>query len=186
MDKKQMKEIKQRMRRPIVMIGLMGAGKTRIGMALAKALEIPFYDSDHEIEDAAGMDIPTIFERFGETYFRDGERRVLQRLLDQGLCVVATGGGAVMNAQTAEIIWTRSVCVWLRADLATLVKRTSRTDHRPLLKQGDPGEILGNLIEARYPTYEKADIVVDSFDGPVNELVDDVLEKLHAYLTKHG
>lgn len=177
-------DIKKRMRRPIVMIGLMGAGKTRIGQALAQVLDVPFYDSDHEIEAAAGMKIPQIFEKFGEEYFRDGERRVLKRILDEGLCVLATGGGAVMNEQTAEIIWNRSVCIWLRADLDTLVERTSKTDTRPLLKQGDPREILGTLIDQRYPVYENADIVVDSREGDVKNVINEAMEKLDAYLSR--
>ena len=182
MDKQLVTDIKRRMRRPIVMIGLMGCGKTRIGSGLARALSVPFYDSDHEIESAAGMDIPTIFERFGEQYFREGERRVLKRLLDQGLSVVATGGGAVMNEETAQIIWNRSVCVWLRADLDTLVARTAKSEARPLLRQGNPRDILGRLMEERYPTYGNADIVVDTHDGDVNAVINNVMEQLDAYL----
>lgn len=184
-DKQLVLEIKKRMRRPIVLIGLMGAGKTHVGQALAKALEVPFYDSDHEIEAAAGMKIPQIFEKFGEEYFRDGERRVLKRILDEGLCVLATGGGAVMNTETAEVIWNRSVCLWLRADLDTLVARTARTNTRPLLQQGDPREILGRLIDQRYPVYENADIVVDSREGDVNNVINEAMEKLDAYLSRH-
>ncbi len=184
MDKELVADIKKRMQRPIVMVGLMGCGKTRIGTSLAKALSVPFYDSDHEIETAAGMTVPAIFEKFGEKYFRDGERRVLKRVLDQGLCVVATGGGAVMNEQTAKVIWERSVCIWLRADLKTLVARTSRTEKRPLLQNGDPAEILGRLMDQRYPVYANADIVVDSHQGDIKTVINDAMEKLDAFLSQ--
>ena len=184
MDKQLVADIKKRMKRPIVMVGLMGCGKTRIGTTLARALSVPFYDSDHEIEAAAGMAIPAIFEKFGEEYFRDGERRVLKRVLDQGLCVVATGGGAVMNEETAQIIWNRSVCVWLRAELDTLVERTAKSETRPLLQNGDPREILGRLMDIRYPVYANADIVADSDSGDVKSVINNIMEKLDAYLSQ--
>lgn len=184
MDQRLVNDIKKRMQRPIVMVGLMGCGKTRIGGGLAKALGIPFYDSDHEIELAAGMSVPKIFEKFGEDYFREGERRVLKRLLDQGLCVVATGGGAVMNEETAKVIWNHAVCIWLRADLETLVERTSRNKNRPLLQNGNPSEILEGLMDQRYPVYANADIVVDSQDGDIKTVINDAMEKLDAYLSQ--
>ncbi|MCZ6586878.1 MAG: shikimate kinase, partial [Alphaproteobacteria bacterium] len=139
------------------MVGLMGAGKTAIGRRLAGRLELPFVDADDEIEAAAGSSINDIFERLGEASFRDGERRVIARLLDGPAIVLATGGGAFMDAQTRERIAAKGVSVWLRTDIDTLVRRTSRREDRPLLKNGDPREILLHLMEQRYPIYQLAD-----------------------------
>ncbi len=165
----------------IVMVGLMGAGKTSIGRRLAVRIGLPFVDADDEIEVAAGSSIEDIFDRLGEASFRDGERRVIVRLLDGPPIVLATGGGAFMDAQTRERIAAKATSVWLRADLDTLVRRTSRRHDRPLLKDGDPREILSRLMEQRYPIYEQADIVVDSVDAPAEETVKFVLDALSAY-----
>ena len=165
----------------IVMVGLMGAGKTSIGRRLAARVGLPFVDADDEIEAAAGSSIEDIFERLGEASFRDGERRVIARLLDGPPIVLATGGGAFMDAQTRERIAAKAISVWLRADLDTLVRRTSRRNDRPLLKDGDSREILSRLIAQRHPIYEQADIVVDSVDAPTEETVHYVLDALEAY-----
>ncbi|MEO1491065.1 MAG: shikimate kinase [Pseudomonadota bacterium] len=153
----------------IVMIGLMGAGKTSVGTRLAAMLGAGFIDSDHEIEAAAGRTIAEIFEEFGEPYFRAGERRVISRLLSGPPKVIATGGGAFMDAETRGVILAEAVSVWLRADLDVLVARTAGRTHRPLLNSGDPREILSGLIDARYPIYAEADVAVDSQLGQTHE-----------------
>jgi shikimate kinase len=152
-------------KRAIVLVGLMGAGKTKIGRRLAVRLGLSFFDSDTEIEAAAGETIEEIFANRGERVFREGERRVIARLLSQPVHVLATGGGAFMDPMTRAVIARRGVSVWLRADLEVLVARVSRRSNRPLLKQGDPRAILAGLIERRHPIYTAADVVVDSGDG---------------------
>ncbi|MCB9991669.1 MAG: shikimate kinase [Rhodospirillales bacterium] len=181
-DEEIIEQIRRRLDRPIVLIGLMGAGKTRTGRQIAQALRLPFTDSDDEIEAAAGMSVSEIFERFGEEYFRDGERRVIQRLLDEGASVIATGGGAVMNEDTAQAIWDNTLSIWIRAELNVMVQRTARRDSRPLLKSGDPEKILAELAGKRYPVYEKADIVVDSHNGPAEAILNQALEKIRNFL----
>jgi shikimate kinase len=143
----------------------MGAGKTKIGRRLAIRLDLPFFDSDQEIEVAAGETIEEIFANRGEHVFRDGERRVIARLLARPVHVLATGGGAFMDPATRALIARRGVSLWLRADLNVLVERVSRRADRPLLKAGDPRAILGALIERRHPIYAGADVTVDSSDG---------------------
>jgi|TARA_R110002072_G_scaffold19040_26_gene70636 shikimate kinase len=166
----------------VILVGLMGAGKSCIGRRLASKLGLPFIDSDTEIEAAAGCSVPEYFEKHGEAAFRDGERAVLRRLLTEPRAViVATGGGAFMNRKTRQVIRQNGVSVWLRADLDLLVRRTSRRDHRPLLKTGNPREILARLIDERYPVYAKADLVVDSVDGPPDITVTKVLTTLKNY-----
>ncbi len=152
--------------RTIVLVGLMGAGKTKIGRRLAARLSLPFFDSDEEIETAAGETIEEIFRNRGEAVFRDGERRVIARLLQRPPHVLATGGGAFMDPATREIIARRGVSVWLRADLDVLFARVSRRSNRPLLKAPDPRAVLAELIERRHPIYAEADITIDSGDGP--------------------
>jgi shikimate kinase len=167
-----------RLGRTVVLVGLMGAGKTSIGRRLAQRLGTEFVDSDTEIQKAANATIAEIFEREGETVFRAGERRVIARLLDAPPHILATGGGAFMDPATRAQIRARGLSLWLRADLETLVQRTSRRQHRPLLAQGDPRAVLGRLIEARYPIYAEADIIVDSVAGPVDHTVQNVLDAL--------
>ena len=152
--------------RSIVLVGLMGAGKTKIGRRLAARLNLPFFDSDEEIETAAGETIEEIFGKRGEAVFRDGERRVIARLLAGPLHVLSTGGGAFMDPATRRIIAARGASVWLRADLDVLFARVSRRTNRPLLKSPDPRAVLAELIERRYPIYAEADITIDSGDGP--------------------
>jgi shikimate kinase/3-dehydroquinate synthase len=148
----------------VVLVGLMGAGKTSIGRRLALRMGLPFRDADHEIEQAAGCSVADFFSRFGEAEFRTGERRVIRRLLNGPPCVLATGGGAFMDPETRAAIRAEGLSVWLRCSLATLVRRTAPRTHRPLLRQGDPAAILGNLMEQRHPVYAEADIVVDCGD----------------------
>lgn len=150
--------------RSIVLVGLMGSGKSAIGKRLASLLGLPFRDADAEIEQAAGCTINEIFERHGEPAFRQGERRVIRRLLEGERCVLATGGGAFMDAETRALIRARGTSVWLRCTLATLVRRTASRNHRPLLRNGDPEEILGRLMAQRYPIYAEADVVVQCGD----------------------
>jgi shikimate kinase len=154
------------LRRSIVLVGLMGAGKTKIGRRLAARLSLPFFDSDEEIESAAGETIEEIFANRGEAVFRDGERRVIARLLAGPVHVLSTGGGAFMDAATRRVIAARGVSVWLRADLDVLFARVSRRTNRPLLKTPDPRAVLAELIDRRYPIYAKADITIDSGNGP--------------------
>ena len=166
--------------RAVVLVGLMGAGKTKIGRRLAFRLGLPFFDSDQEIEAAAGETIDEIFANRGEQVFRDGERRVIARLLSKPAHVLATGGGAFMDPATRMIIARRGVSVWLRADLDVLVQRVSRRADRPLLKAGDPRGILADLIERRYPIYAEAELTVDSGDGSPETTVNRVITALAA------
>jgi shikimate kinase len=167
--------------RSVVLVGLMGAGKSCVGRRLASRLGLPFVDADSEIEAAAGCSISEIFARFGEAAFRDGERRVVRRLLEGPVCILATGGGAFMDAETRRVIEEKAVSVWLRADLDLLVKRTAGRDHRPLLKAGRPRDILHGLIEKRHGTYAQADITVESVDRPPDVTVGKVLHALADY-----
>jgi shikimate kinase len=171
--------------RTIVLVGLMGAGKSCIGRRLAARLGLEFVDADAEIEAAAGCSIEEIFERHGEAAFRDGERRVIARLLKEPVCVLATGGGSFLDPETRAAIGERAISVWLRADLDLLLKRTGRRDNRPLLKRGDPRAILERLIAERYPVYEEADVTVDSTDGPPEVTLDRVLSALSEFLATH-
>ncbi|CAA7618696.1 shikimate kinase [Magnetospirillum sp. UT-4] len=171
--------------RPIVLIGLMGAGKSCVGRRLAARLGVPFLDSDAEFEAAAGCTIADYFTRFGEPAFRDGERKVIARLMEGPLCVLATGGGAFCDPETRARIRAGAVTVWLRAELDLLVKRTAGRDHRPLLKQGDPREILARLMAARYPVYAEADIVIDTTDEPADVTVGKVYDALADFAEHH-
>lgn len=171
-------ELANRLGRPIVLVGLMGAGKSCVGRRLAARLGVPFLDSDAEFEAAAGCTISDYFARYGEPAFREGERKVIARLMEGPPCVLATGGGAFCDAETRARIKQGALSVWLRADLDLLVKRTSGRDHRPLLKTGDPREILGRLMDARYPLYAEADLIVDTTDEPPEVTVATVLERL--------
>ena len=167
-------------RRTIVLVGLMGAGKSKVGRRLALRLGLPFSDSDPEIEAAAGETIEEIFANRGEQVFRDGERRVIARLLAQPVQVLATGGGAFMDPMTRSLIGRRGVSLWLRADLDTLVARVLRRSDRPLLKRGDPRVILAELMERRHPIYAEADLTVDSGAGSPEVTVNRVIAALAA------
>ena len=164
--------------RPIVLVGLMGAGKTSVGRRLAEKLGIPFVDADHEIEAAAGKPIKEIFADHGEAYFREGERRVIQRLIGNGAQVLATGGGAYMNEETRARIEEIGVSVWLRAALPLLMKRVAKRQDRPLLQADDPEKVMRALIEKRYPVYALAGVTVESRDVQHGQMVNDVIRAL--------
>ncbi|WP_373491946.1 shikimate kinase [Parasphingorhabdus sp.] len=162
----------------IVLVGLMGVGKTTVGRRLAKRLGLGFVDADEEIERAAGLTIEEIFNKFGEEYFRDGERRVIARLLEGKSQIIATGGGAFMNDETRAFILEKAIAIWLDADLNTLVKRVARRNTRPLLKSGDPGKILADLAKKRNPVYATAHIHVTGNDSPHEITVEKIIEAL--------
>lgn len=164
--------------RSLVLVGLMGAGKSSVGRRLATRLGFDFIDADTEIEKAAGATIPEIFAEHGEAAFRDGERRVIARLLDQPRVVLATGGGAFMNAETRARIRERSHSIWIKASLDVLVKRCARRTNRPLLANGDLRGTLDRLMRERYPVYAEADFTVTSLDGPHEAVVDEILQVL--------
>ncbi|MDB5559937.1 MAG: shikimate kinase [Enterovirga sp.] len=168
-------------KRPLVLVGLMGAGKTTVGRRLATRLDLPFRDADIEIETAAGMPISDIFAIYGEPAFRDGERRVIARLLEEGPLVLATGGGAYMDAETRTKIAAHGVCVWLKADHETLMRRVRRRSHRPLLANPDPEGTMRRLIAERYPVYAGADVTVESYDMPHEKVVAEVLRALETW-----
>ena len=162
----------------VVLIGLMGAGKTAVGRRLANRLDLPFIDADSEIEVAAGASIREIFAEHGEAYFRQGERKVIARLLENGPQVLATGGGAYMNPDTRANIKAHGLSVWLKADIKVLMKRVGRRDNRPLLAAGDPEKVMKRLMEERYPIYAEADVTVESRDVPHDVIVGAVIDAL--------
>jgi len=165
----------------LVLVGLMGAGKTSIGRRLALRLGMPFRDADAEIEQAAGCSISEFFARHGEPAFREGERRVIRRLLEGPPLVLATGGGAFMDAETRAMVRAQATSIWLRCSLATLLRRTSARNHRPLLQVGDPARVLASLMEQRHPVYAEADIVVECGEDSPETTTGRVLEALHAW-----
>jgi shikimate kinase len=172
-------------RRTIALVGLMGVGKSSVGRRLANALELPFRDADSEVEAAAGRSISDIFTDLGEAAFREGERRVIARLLDQEPHVLATGGGAFMTPDTRALIKSKAVSVWLKADLEVLARRISRKDTRPLLIGRDPLEVLQAQADARYRAYAEADLVVETGDAAHHVTVEQVIEALSAHLAAH-
>lgn len=174
----------RRIDRPVVLVGMMGVGKTSIGRKLSALLHVPFVDADEEIERAAQMSISEIFAQFGEEYFRDGERRVIARLIDGPGTrrVIATGGGAFVNSETRSLILEKAIAVWLDSDVEVLVERVGRKDTRPLLRQGDPREILTRLKAEREPAYAQAPIHVKSGFGPQSRTVGKVLKGISEWL----
>jgi shikimate kinase len=168
--------------RSVVLVGMMGVGKSTIGRRLSARLHLPFLDADIEIEAAAGMSIPDIFETHGEPHFRDGEARVIARLLDGGSAVIATGGGAFMREETRNRIRDKAVSLWLKADADIIMKRVKRRADRPLLQTADPAATVGRLIEEREPVYQRADLTIWSRDVPHERIVDECLDALHAWL----
>ncbi len=168
--------------RSVVLVGMMGAGKSTIGRRLAARLRLPFLDADTEIEAAAGMSIPDIFETHGEPHFRDGEARVIARLLDGGPAVLATGGGAFMREDTRGRIHDKAVSIWLKADADIIMRRVKRRADRPLLQTADPAATVGRLIEEREPVYQRADITIWSRDVPHEKIVDECIDALHVRL----
>lgn len=171
-----------RIDRPVVLVGMMGVGKSTVGRKLAQLLGLPFADADDEIERAAQMSVSEIFERYGEAHFRDGERRVIARLLDGGPAVLATGGGAFVQPGTRQLILDRGIAVWLDSDVKTLVDRVTRKDTRPLLRGGNPAEIVARLKAEREPAYAQAPIKVMSNAGPHGEAVNRILQALDQWL----
>ncbi len=167
-------------RRSVVLVGMMGAGKSTIGRRLAARLRLPFLDADIEIEAAAGMSIPDIFEIHGESHFRDGEARVIARLLDSGPAVIATGGGAFMREETRNRIRDKAVSIWLKADVEIIMKRVKRRADRPLLQTEDPTATVSRLLEAREPFYRTADLTIGSRDVPHDRIVDECIDALRA------
>lgn len=171
-----------RITRPIVLVGLMGAGKTTVGRKLAGLLGRDFVDADEAIAEAAGRSIPEIFETFGEAHFRDGERRVIARLIEEGHGVIATGGGAFIDPATRAAVLDKGIAVWIDCDVETLVERTARRGNRPLLKQGDPREILTRLAAEREPFYRQAHIRVASKNGPHADTARAIIEAIDKWL----
>jgi shikimate kinase len=169
-------------KRSVVLIGMMGAGKSTIGRRMAARLRLPFTDADTEIEAAAGMSIPDIFETHGEPHFRDGEARVIARLLESGPAVVATGGGAFMREETRGRIRDKAVSIWLKADAEIIMKRVRRRSDRPLLQNADPEGTVNRLLGEREPVYGTADLTILSRDVPHDKIVDECIEALHAKL----
>jgi shikimate kinase len=172
--------------RSVVLVGMMGAGKSTIGRRLSARLRLPFLDADTEIEAAAGMSIPDIFEAHGEPHFRDGEARVIARLLDSGPAVLATGGGAFMREETRNRIRSKAVSIWLKADIDIIMRRVKRRADRPLLQTADPAATVGRLIEEREPVYQHADITIWSRDVPHDKIVDECIDALQALLRADG
>jgi shikimate kinase len=170
--------------RSLVLVGLMGAGKSTVGRRLAQHLQLPFRDADHEIESAAGMSIPDIFSIHGEDYFRDGEKRVIARLLQEGPMVLATGGGAFMNEETRQRVAESGISIWLRADLEVLMRRVRKRTTRPLLQNPDPEGTMRRLMETRYPVYATADLTVDSHEAPHDRVVADIVRALTGFLDR--
>ncbi len=164
--------------RSIVLVGLMGVGKTTVGRRLAALLRLPVLDADHEIEEAAGCSVTEIFARFGESAFRDGERRVISRLLEGPRHVLATGGGAFMDPRTREAIKARGISVWLKADVDLLMDRVGRKGNRPLLQNPDPRGTMERLVAERYPIYAEADLTVESREGPHDRVVKAIVHAL--------
>lgn len=164
--------------RSIVMVGLMGCGKSAIGRRLAAKLAIPFVDADEEIERAAGQSISDIFATHGEAHFREGERKVIQRLLTQGPQVLATGGGAFMSAETRAAVRERGLSIWLKAELPVLMRRVGKRNTRPLLKTDDPEAVMRRLMAERYPVYAEADLIVESRDVAHEVIVDEIVSAI--------
>jgi len=173
--------------RSVVLVGMMGAGKSTIGRRLSSRLGMPFLDADAEIEAAAGMSIPDIFESRGEPDFRDGEARVIARLLDSGPAVLATGGGAFMRKETRDRIRDKAVSIWLKVDADIIMRRVNkRRSDRPLLQTADPEATVGRLISEREPVYRQADLTIWSRDVPHEKIVEECIEALHGLLCRGG
>lgn len=177
-------DLAKRLDRPVVLVGLMGVGKSTVGRRLAKRLGLPFVDSDSAIEDAAGYSPAEIFERYGEADFRDGERRLVARLVEGEVRIIATGGGAYVDPRTRQLLNERAITVWLDAPTEILAERTSRRDTRAQLRNGDPKGTLDRLSQERRPSYQEAHIHVRSGEGAHKEVVDAILEALERHLSK--
>ena len=172
--------------RSVVLVGMMGAGKSTIGRRLAARLRLPFLDADTEIEAAAGMSIPDIFESHGEPHFRDGEARVIARLLDSGPSILATGGGAFLREETRHRISRQAVSIWLKADTDTIMRRVRRRADRPLLQTADPAATVERLVVEREPFYQAADLTISSREVPHEKIVDECVDALHVLLCREA
>ncbi len=170
--------------RTVALVGLMGAGKTTIGRRLAEHFSLPFVDADEEIEKAAGQSIADIFAQYGEDGFRDGEQRVIARLLDEPTHILATGGGALIRPQTRERLKAKAITIWLRSDIKVLARRIANKPHRPLVANRNPLDVLKDHVKTRYPLYEMADITVDTGDQTHGKAVELVLDALQAFVEK--
>jgi shikimate kinase len=179
-------ELGKRLDRPVVLVGLMGVGKSTVGRRLAKRLGLAFVDSDSAIEDASGLSAAEVFERFGEQDFRDGERRLVARLVEGDVRVIATGGGAFVDPRTREFLNRRAITIWLDAPVHILAERTSRRDTRAQLRNTDPKATLEQMSEQRRPSYEEAHIHVKSGDGAHRDVVDAIVRALEDYLDRRG
>ncbi|MGQ2909939.1 MAG: shikimate kinase [Aliihoeflea sp.] len=169
----------------LVLVGLMGAGKTSVGRKLAQTLQLPFADSDHEIESVSRMTVPELFEAYGEVEFRALEQRVVTRLIADGPAVIGTGGGAFMNADTRAAIRANGISIWLKADLDTLMDRVARRQNRPLLKNSDPRAVMRKLMEDRYPVYGEADVTIVSRDARHGTIAAEIIEAVDARLAQN-
>jgi shikimate kinase len=179
-------QLSKRLDRPLVLVGLMGVGKSTVGRRLAKRLGLTFVDTDEEIEDAAGYPAAEVFERYGESDFRDGERRLVARLVEGDIRVIATGGGAYVDARTRKLLNERAITIWLDAPIDILAERTSRRDTRAQLRNGDPKAVLERLATERRPSYEEAHIHVKSGAGAHKDVVDAILDALEKHLSQRG
>jgi shikimate kinase len=179
-------DLGKRLDRPVVLVGLMGVGKSTVGRRLARRLGLSFVDSDAEIEDAAGYPAAEIFERYGERDFRDGERRLVARLIDGDVRVIATGGGAYIDPGTRKLLNERAITIWLDAPVDILAERTARRDTRAQLRNGDPKSVLQRLSQERRPSYEEAHIHVRSGDGAHSDVVEAIVQALEKHLDQPG
>jgi shikimate kinase len=179
-------DVTKRLDRPVVLVGLMGVGKSTVGRRLAKRLGLPFVDSDHEIEDSVGLPAGELFERYGEEDYRDGERRLVARLIDGQIRVIATGGGVFVDPRTRNLLNERAITVWLDAPVDILAERTARRDTRPLLKNGDPKDTLERLAQIERQAYAEAHIHVKSGDGAHKDVVEAIIRALNDYLAGSG
>lgn len=177
-----MEDLVKRIDRPIVLVGLMGVGKSTVGRRLARRLDLPFVDSDSAIEDAVGLSAAELYERYGAEDYRDGERRLVARLIDGSVRVIATGGGVFVDPRTRELLKARTITVWLDAPVAVLAGRTARRNTRPMLRNDDPEGTLAKLAELERPLYGEAHIHVKSGDGVHREVVDTIMDKIAAHL----
>lgn len=164
--------------RPIVLVGMMGAGKSTVGTRLAKKLQVSFYDTDNLVQEISGCSIDDIFKYAGEDFFREKERQVIEELLNLNNCIISTGGGTFIDDENRQLIKDKSVSIWLKADYNTILERVSRRNTRPTLKEGNKADLVDQLIKERYPIYQEANISVNSGDGPHMLIVDDIIQKI--------
>lgn len=177
--------IKNNLSKPISLIGMMGAGKTFFGKMLSSELDLEFVDADDEIEKAASMSVAEIFDKFGEDYFRDGERRIIKRLLENNQGLISTGGGSVTNKETLSLLKKKSISIWLNADIDVIFERVKRNKKRPLLKVENPLAVIEDLLSKRTELYTQADITVRSDKYSTSEVIEDLVEKIYYFLREN-